>query len=125
MTYVKKLMGTIYKDAALLVFFVLPFLASAQGVDGRAGGTQILNPNTNADLNAVLTSLFKAISEVGAMLLAIMIIWTGFLFVTAGGNDAKLATAKKSLIWIVVGGAIVIGATGIAELIKQTAGGIG
>jgi hypothetical protein len=52
--------------------------------------------------------------------LALAIIWTGFLFVMARGNETKLTEAKRALKWTVIGGLIILGAYVIATALQQT-----
>lgn len=42
-------------------------------------------------------------------LAVIFLTWAGFTYMFAGGDEQKIATAKKRLIWGIVGAAIVIG----------------
>ena len=49
-----------------------------------------------------------------------MIIWSGFLFVTARGSDEKLSTAKKAFAYAVIGAAIVLGAFVIEQALQGT-----
>ena len=61
------------------------------------------------------------VTSVALPFIAIFIIYAGFLFVTAQGNEKKLETAKKTLLWAVVGGVVVIGAYAIAHAIVDFA----
>ncbi len=112
-------MKKIYKKYSLLflVFFLSVTKVTAQYIPGEI--TNPLRPDMDS-IPAILTELFGAISKIGAILLAIMIVYSGFLFVTAAGNDTRLTKAKESIKYVIIGGAVVLGATGIAELIEQT-----
>ncbi|MCK5027169.1 MAG: hypothetical protein KAS07_02000 [Candidatus Pacebacteria bacterium] len=108
-------------------FYVIPTGLFLFAIKARAANPPVvgaidnpLDPTTRGSLKAVLDELFTKISELGAILLAIMIVYSGFLFVTAVGNDEKLKKAKDSIRYVIIGGAVVLGATGIAELIEQT-----
>lgn len=52
----------------------------------------------------------------------IMIIWAGFLFVTAAGDPAKITTAKKAAIWAVVGIAVGLLAFSAYTFVKRVLG---
>lgn len=59
----------------------------------------------------------------GALILAvILIIIGGISYMTAGGDETKLGTAKKRVIWGLVGAAIVIAAWGLIALIANYLG---
>ncbi len=63
-------------------------------------------------LNAVIFILFPII--------VLMIVYTGFLFVAAQGNAAKLQEARRALIWTVIGALIVLGSKALALAIQAT-----
>jgi hypothetical protein len=48
------------------------------------------------------------------------IIYAGFTFVTAQGNPGEIQKAKQRLLWALIGAAILLGAAGIAEVVKTT-----
>ena len=49
----------------------------------------------------------------------IMIIWAGFLFLTAHGDPAKIITAQKAVIWAVVGIVVAIAAFSAVNIINK------
>jgi len=51
---------------------------------------------------------------------AIAIIYSGFLFVTAQGNSEKLTKAKKALLYTIIGAALLLGSYVIATAIGKT-----
>ncbi len=57
---------------------------------------------------------------IGIPIIAIAIIYSGLLFVTARGNDKQLETAKNAFTYAVIGGAILLGSWIFAKLIKET-----
>ena len=48
------------------------------------------------------------------------IVYSGFLFVTAQGNETKLEKAKKVIVWTLIGGVLVLGAQVVATAIQGT-----
>jgi hypothetical protein len=50
------------------------------------------------------------------------IIYSGFLFVTARGNEESLTKAKQALLYAIIGGVIIAGAEALAIIIADTAG---
>lgn len=113
---------------AVVYLFLLPFVLHAQGGGGGTGGGSTddigIEPFGPSDLEVVIQTILTKLIQFGTLLLAVMIVWTGFLFVTAGGSEDKLKTAKASLLWTIVGGAIILGALGISELVFDTVGGL-
>ncbi len=75
-----------------------------------------------------VTSIYAFVKEVlenvvlpiGAVVVVFFIIYSGFLFVTAGGDETKLQKAKHTFLWVVVGAAVLLGAWAIALAIQNT-----
>ena len=53
-------------------------------------------------------------------MVALAIIYCGFLFVSARGNTEKLTKAKEALLYTVIGAAILLGSWAIAIMISET-----
>lgn len=85
----------------------------------------ITNPLSVDNIPDLIKKLLEIMVQVGLPLVAIFIIYTGFLFVTARGNETKLEAAKKAFFWTIIGAAIVLGAFVISTVIKTTVKGLG
>ncbi|MEK7586155.1 MAG: hypothetical protein AAB477_02930 [Patescibacteria group bacterium] len=57
---------------------------------------------------------------IGVPIVTLAIIYTGFLFVTAQGNSEKLKKAKQTLLYTLVGAALLLGSYVISEAIVGT-----
>jgi hypothetical protein len=104
----------------LLAFsaIVAPFAAFAQS-------STYTNPFVvgGVSIKTVPDALFTLVDAALLILTPIavvMIIYSGFLFVTAQGNEAKLSVAKRTLFWSVIGLFLVLGVKVLGEAIKQT-----
>lgn len=64
--------------------------------------------------------ILKAIIQIGTPIAAIFIVYSGLLFVIARGNETKLTKAKETLMWTLIGTAVLIGSAVIAGVIKVT-----
>ena len=58
--------------------------------------------------------------RVGIPLVALAIIYCGFLFVQAQGNSEKIEQAKDALLYTIIGAAILLGSWAIAGIISNT-----
>ena len=67
-----------------------------------------------------IKAIVNIVLVVGVPIVALAIIYTGFLFVAAQGNPESLKKAKSALVYTIVGGAILLGAFIIAEAISKT-----
>ena len=112
-----------YTYLGALSLLSLPvFSLAAQG----NGVGQIANPLGNVtDIFTFINILLDAVLKLGAVLAVMAIIYAGFLFVTASGDEGKIETAKSVLLYTVIGIAILLGARLIAAVITNTVTNIG
>lgn len=96
------------------------------GSGGNTGGTsgQFQNPLTSQSFEALVQSLANWVAAIALPIAAIFIIYSGFLFVTAGGNQTKVDAAKTTFYWTIIGTAIVVGAWTLATAIVNFAKGL-
>jgi hypothetical protein len=57
-------------------------------------------------IHAVLSIVIR----IGIPVASIFLIWAGFMFLTAQGNESKLTAAKKAFVWSCIGFGVLIGA---------------
>lgn len=89
------------------------------GSCGSSGG--LTNPlNGVCSLTDFLKAILKGVTDIGTIILIMMLVYVGFLFVAARGNAEKLQSAKSALVWTVIGGLILLGATAIQLVIEGT-----
>lgn len=98
---------------------------NGNGAGGSSNGTsfaiKINNPLKNVTtLNGLIVKLLNIILTIGVPFVALMIIYSGFLFVKAQGNDKELGTAKETLKWTLIGGTILLSAWVIAKALAGT-----
>lgn len=67
----------------------------------------------------LLQKIVYIIIKIGIPLVAMAILYAGFLFVTAQGRDSQIQTAKNALLFAVIGGLILLAAWLIADAIKD------
>lgn len=117
---------TLKKQSFALVFLLgILWLGSFHVALAQCDPTkQICNPIQSTDFLALVTAISDAIVAIGIPLVAIFLVWSGFLFVTAGGNEEQLRRAKTTFFWALVGGAVVIGAKALAIAIVNFAKGL-
>lgn len=78
------------------------------------------NPLEVNNLNDFIGGLLKALLKIGIPILVVFLIYAGLRFVMARGNEKELEIAKKNFLWVMVGGAILLGAWTIVRLLKGT-----
>lgn len=101
----------------------LPVFAQGQGNLGQSIN-EGLNYGTivgwgTQDLKTIIFLVINVIMGFLGIIAVIIILAGGFKWMTAGGNEEKVAEAKKLIIAGIVGLAIVIGAWAIAAFVVQ------
>ena len=92
----------------------------------------LLNPlgtscnSTNTDcLEKFLINILDFVVRIGSIVVILMLVFVGYKFVTAQGNDSKIIEARSMLLWTVVGALILLGAKAIAIGIQATVQALG
>ncbi len=83
-------------------------------------GNKICNPIGYNTINDFIKALLEGVIKIGMPIIALAIIYSGFLFVFAQGNETKLKTAKLALLYSLVGAAVLLSSWAIAQLISDT-----
>ena len=81
---------------------------------------QICNPITETSLSGLVRKVLEGVIKIGIPVIALAIIYSGFLFVSAQGNSEKISTAKKSLTYTMIGASILLASWALAQLISET-----
>lgn len=84
----------------------------------------IENPLKAETIGELITTVADFAMTIGLPIAIIFIIYSGFLFVSARGNEKKLETAKEAFKWSVIGAALIVGAKFLAEAIVNFAKGL-
>ena len=122
MKFLKKL-KRLYRLLSAFVFF-LPFniILAQDIVTKRLPETQALqNPLKGiGNIRQFLTALLDAVVFIAFPFIILMVIYSGFLFVSAQGNEEKLKIAKRTIFWTIVGALIILGASMLSYAIEGT-----
>jgi hypothetical protein len=81
----------------------------------------LVNPLNACSIPQLLGVILEAVVYLGTIILVLMLVYVGFLFVMAQGKPDKLKEARTALLWTVIGGLLLLGAEGLAIVIKSTA----
>lgn len=95
-----------------------PVLVYGDGDD--TGAATLENPIKHNTIQDFIKAVLEQVAIIGSMVVVFFMIYSGFLFVSARGNEEKLTKAKWAFFGAVVGGILVIGAWAIAVMIKGT-----
>ena len=88
------------------------------GVD--SGGELFPNPIGPDNVMEFVQMILEVVMKIGIPVAALFIIYSGFLFVKAQGNEQELEKAKKAFTYAVIGTAILLGSWLLATGIEST-----
>lgn len=109
-----------------LVVSVGVFGATSSGVRAQSGSPsnpqdgELQNPLSTNSITEFVAQVLDVVAMIAFPFVVLAIIYTGFLFVKAQGNDDKLKEAKQALFYTLIGALIVLGATTLADAIQGT-----
>jgi hypothetical protein len=106
--------------------FIMPVIALAAGnpnqiIPDNPGG--ILPGTGQETLTGEIYYFIKLFLQIVGLIAVAYIIYGGFRYVTAGGNDETVAAAKKTLINSIIGLVIIILSYTIVNIVVRTAFG--
>jgi vacuolar-type H+-ATPase subunit I/STV1 len=89
---------------------------------GMALDVKIKNPlgDSITTLPGFIEAALNMVLVVGVPIVALAIIYSGFLFVSAQGNSEKISEAKNTLKFTLIGAALLLGSWVIAQAIQGT-----
>lgn len=97
---------------------------TAPGPESSSGSSEnegeLGNPLAVDSIQDFIAEILTLVAQIALPLVVLALVYTGFLFVTAQGNEEKLNKAKTALFWTVVGALVVLGASVLAEAIEGT-----
>jgi hypothetical protein len=119
----KKIKKYLYK-ILILSTFLIPL-----GVFAVTGNMTVnladFNPIESDNIYALITAIVDFVLKIGAVVVVLFVIYAGFLFVTAQGNEEKISKAKTAFFWTIVGAMIILGAYALSGIICETAKQLG
>jgi len=100
------------------ILFLLGFIGINFNL-ARFASADLENPlgPTTTTFVVLIEKIANIVMQIGLPIAALAIIYAGFLFVTAGGNEEKVKTAKKTFLWAIIGTALILGALAITKAI--------
>lgn len=109
----------------LVVCSSVPVLVLAQTSGGDAANelppVNIGNPlGEQTTLNDIANAVLDILMVFAVPIILFFIVWAGFLYVTANGNETQISKATKALMYAVIGGVIVLGSKVLLEVITNT-----
>jgi hypothetical protein len=107
------------KNKFLFIAGILTFIPAA-ALAAYGGSYDFIVGNGITTIPCFIQAALGIVVKVGIPVASIFIIFSGFQFLTAQGNEAKLTAAKKSFLWSCIGFGVLIGAWLFATAIMGT-----
>lgn len=117
----KGMFSKMMRGIATGFFLILPTVLLAADIPGPKNLKleNPLGPETDT-LIEFLTKILEIMLIFAIPIIVLFIIYAGFLYVTAQGDEGKIRTAHSALTWSVVGGVIILAAKLIVDVIQAT-----
>lgn len=110
----------------LFVFFDILLLGGPILIANGSGGfIEITNPLKQSDPIAVICAIVKLLQTIALPLAIVMVVWGGIQIMTAAGSEERVTSGKKTIMWTVIGYAIVFLVRFIIGFVAEMLGGPG
>lgn len=117
----KVIYNTVY--AVFASVLIAPVYVYGKGANGTRPAITGDLPNPlgpNTTLWTFINDILGLTIKIGFPIVVLAIVYSGFLFVTAQGNEKDLPKAKQAFMWTVIGAIVLLGAQAISFAIKGT-----
>ncbi|MBL7058793.1 hypothetical protein ISS03_05720 [Patescibacteria group bacterium] len=111
------------------ISFFQPLIVSAAqlgglGEAGDSAGYKRTTGSGEVAINAIISTVIQTVLSFLGVLFLVLMIYGGFLWMTAQGNDTQVEKAQSTIRNAVIGLIIVISAYGISILVMNSVGGL-
>lgn len=97
---------------AVVVGFAIPAIAAA--------ANELENPTSFDSVQAFIEGFLRVVVYIATPIIALFMVYAGFLFVKARGSESGLKEAKDNFKYVVIGAILILGAWVFATLIGGT-----
>lgn len=97
----------------LLIVYAVVLINTEQAL------AQLQNPLGDTTLTQLFTNLLDALIVLAVPIIVFFIIYAGFQYVTAQGNEQQITNAHRALLYALVGGLLILGASGLIAIVDQ------
>ena len=101
-------MNKFIKKATFSIFVAIMFLGAKIEEASAQIGITIKNPITTSDFAVIVEESLLWILSVAGVITIFMLVVGGIMYMTAGGDEQKVTTAKKVVTWTIIGLGLVL-----------------
>lgn len=100
--------------------FVMAILFATKIEEANAQiGITIKNPITASDFAKIVENTLLWLLSVAGVITIFMLVVGGIMYMTAGGDEQKVATAKKVITWTIIGLGLILISYSIIAVLDQ------
>ena len=114
--------------AKILTNLILVQSAFAQRRGGSSGGSsgepaiKLPNPLKFKTIEDLLTSIGQFAVSIGAAVASLLIVYAAYQILTAGGDEEKFKTGKRTIFYAVIGLVVLLLSSAIIKVVKEVIG---
>ncbi len=97
----------------------LPLGQGSPYAQGGSSNGNLQDPFAGKTIFTIIQNIIGYLIKIGAPILAIMVIYGGFLILTAGDSPEKVKSGKDVILWAVVGYIIVLCSWGVIYIMGE------
>ena len=105
----------------LLIFGLFFGIVVISAHNAMAQGITIPKPlgSGGRDIPTLIDAIATWLLEIGLTIAVIIVVWAAFLFMTSGGSKERVTMARKTLLYAIIGIAVLLLAKGVTLLIQN------
>ena len=105
----------------LVAGFIMAVFVSVSIVSAEtASQYSVTNPIKANKLQDLIYQIADIVLTIAIPVSVLLLIYSGFLFVKAQGNESEITKAKETFMWTLIGIAVLFGARFLSEIIRGT-----
>ena len=112
-------MNKLAKKILFPVFAIAMFLSAKIEEASAQIGINIKNPITTSDFGEIVENILLWLLSVAGVITIFMLVIGGIMYMTAGGDEQKVATAKKVVTWAIIGLGLILISYSIITVLDQ------
>ncbi|OGG60817.1 hypothetical protein A2765_01775 [Candidatus Kaiserbacteria bacterium RIFCSPHIGHO2_01_FULL_56_24] len=120
MIHIRHILSRVFILALLVWCAALPVFAAVQSENGSISTGGLQNPLKFPNIQKFIEGVLQAIVMIALPIITVFVVYSGFLFISARGNEAKLSNAKNNFMYVIIGTILILSAWVLATLIGGT-----
>ena len=112
-------MNKLIRKVSLSIFVAAVLFVTKIKEAGAQINIEIKNPIKTSDFAKIVENFLLWILSVAGVLTLFMLVLGGIMYMTAGGDEQKVATAKKVVTWTIIGLALILASYSIIKVLDQ------